>query len=645
MFLKFKKMFLKLLIKQKITNIIFSILIFLIGFDIVGTFIYNQLFINKVFSKNSEIEKKINDIKKKDIYHLIKDTEKAYLIYDTDNFYSTMILQNKDVNETIKIDKIHSTSLHFYEKYFFDNNVSYELMSIQEFSKSELNKFIDKKVPLKTNIEEYQSLLPNLLMFVFVVFVLERSGMIHFGLGNKFKLIFPEDIVGEIDNLIGLDDIKNNIDKIDFILKSNKSDHYKNFNILFSGAPGTGKTKMATYLSKKLNLPLIIGTGNLETGYVAGGSNTIKQLFKVANEIAETFDSKCIIFLDEAQVLLRKRNQRTNNSSKWDDDTTNELLSNLDGVNSKTTNQIIFIAASNFDDSNMEMDEAIERRFQQKLYFRLPNKDEREDIIKLYLEKNDIDISAINISYLSEITAKNSPAKIEVMIKEALLHNHYEKNITTEMLIKSFEIMTIGHTTKEITKNKEEERDIIITHELGHFFCYFETLCKENHNNKENIIKNLDVLKISSESIAKYNALGFVLNSENDSHLRTKNQLENDIIKLYGGVAAEEFFYGKQNVTTGSYNDIEKITEILNLMVNKINIYSDKKINYTLLKQEEKNIEEIERLSELLYKKSKERIQKHKDNIKTLSKILKEKWTLNKNDIILLITEEKIKIL
>lgn len=643
MFLNLKRYITKKLIKQRLSLIFLYMLLFLLSFDCIYTSLFNLNIESKIEIKNIEnngtkLEKQIEE---HNIQTLIKseNIEKVYFVYNPSNYLGNIVIYK---NKTyFKLSQLPAISLNFYEKYFFENKIPYEWMKIETFINNK-NLSFNNKNKKEYIFVEYKSFIPNILMFILLIFILEKSGIINIGLNNKFKLLFPEDIDGDISELVGLEEIKENVEKIRYIL-SNNIEHYKNFNILFSGPSGTGKTKTASYLAKTLGIPVILGTGNLETGYVAGGSNNVKSLYKSATDIANMFDKKIIIFLDEAQVLLKKRNNKNQNSSKWDDDTTNELLSNLDGVNTKKDVQIIFIAASNFDDSNMEIDEAIERRFQQKLYFRLPNIQERKKIIEINLIKNNIDINKIDLSYLSEVTTKLSPAKLEIIIKETLLNKNYDTNITTEDLLKNFEIMTIGHTTKKITENNNKEREIIILHELGHFFCYLHFLSKKYDYNKTEIINNLEILKISSESIAKYNALGFVLNIEEEKNLKSLSDLEEEIIKLYGGVASEEMFLGKENITTGSYNDIEKITKILDLIFNKLNMYNDSKINYSILDKKH-NFINIEKKSSLLYENSKTLINNNKDNILKLKDILLEKWILDKHDIIDLINKNVIEL-
>jgi len=623
---KIKIFLLKTIIKQNLTQLL---LLFTFMFFIIQAL--SVIYYNKNIK---EVNLPLFNPKK-----IINKKSQLYFLYNNLSFSADLIIINK---KKYILKNIPIRTISFYEKLAYNDNIDYKWITKEKLLKlfPDLKKYFNNKKKKEILFFNFE-ILYKFFTFFLILYIIEKSGFITFGLNKKFNIIFPDEIKGDLNDLIGLKEIKQNIQSIKYMLKTTN----KSLNIMFSGPPGTGKTKMASYISKELNIPMIIGTGNVETGYVAGGANTIKSLFKSAYFIASLFNNKCLVFLDEAQILLKERNSNYNNSSKWDDDTTNELLSNLDGINTKNDKQIIFIMASNFDETNMKIDEAVERRFQQKIYFRLPIFNERKELFELYLKKENININKIDINYLAEITQNFSPAKIETIIKECLLQNNYNKSITTEKLIKTFEIITLGHITKDITKDKEKERKIITIHELGHFICYLDLLAQEYKGDLNKIIENFKILKISTESIAKYNALGFVINIDKDNNLKTVKELENEIIKLYGGVASEEYFLKDKNITIGSYNDIEKITEILNLLINKLNVYKKSKINFNLLyTNNDLNIKEMEKKAEELYNKSFEIIKKNKQNILFLKNILLKQWTLNKNELIELIKLNKIKI-
>jgi cell division protease FtsH len=124
----------------------------------------------------------------------------------------------------------------------------------------------------------------------------------------------------------------------------------------------------------------------------------------------------------------------------------------------------------------MQMDDAMERRFHKKIHFRTPNEEERLEIIKHYLENVNEDLKGvINFNHFASITAGLSGAKIEGIIKEAsLISIQEDKKIDTNIIFKAFEKITIGESSRELTKNQDENRDIIAIHELGHFICDYE---------------------------------------------------------------------------------------------------------------------------------------------------------------------------
>jgi cell division protease FtsH len=56
---------------------------------------------------------------------------------------------------------------------------------------------------------------------------------------------------------------------------------------------------------------------------------------------------------------------------------------------------------------------------------------------------------------------------------------------------------------------------------------------------------------------------------EEDKYSMNKTQLDSQLASLFGGRAAEELIYGKDKVTTGASNDIERATAIARSMVSK----------------------------------------------------------------------------
>jgi len=206
----------------------------------------------------------------------------------------------------------------------------------------------------------------------------------------------PEDIKGNINDLVGLEEVKDNILQLKDIYK-NKVLYEKNnvgdtFNIMFSGQAGTGKTKIALYLAKELNIPIITASGSdMVSKYQGSGVSFIKGFFKEAKSVMNKYNTDVIMFLDEADDILKDRKSFVGTNIEERTGPIIKILTELDGVKTKTNNkhQIIFIISSNFNEENMEIDPAIKRRFSKNLKFNLPNLKEREKLLNILLNKVD----------------------------------------------------------------------------------------------------------------------------------------------------------------------------------------------------------------------------------------------------------------
>ena len=339
-------------------------------------------------------------------------------------------------------------------------------------------------------------------------------GFLAFQLKGQFKslrFIEPHQVHGSIDDLVGMDDIKSEVRQIkDQYERRAEYAEYgidKPFNVMFSGPAGTGKTKLASYLAKELNLPILFhSAANLETGYVAGGSNTLARIVNMAKR-----RKRCIVFLDEAQDLFMKRGGHR----KFDDDTQNSLLAILDGVRTKNDAEIIWIVASNFNSESMQMDEAMLRRFQMKVDFRLPNKEERLSIIEHYLsQRSDKVADGLDLRHFVEITEGRSPADLETIVNQAGITAVQAGGlIDGETLMQAAERVLVGNVNTNTTKERERDRRIIAIHEWGHFLVDFELERKRSGGDWEKlwtIVKPM-VPADSQEMVKDLQLAGFAL--------------------------------------------------------------------------------------------------------------------------------------
>ena len=104
------------------------------------------------------------------------------------------------------------------------------------------------------------------------------------------------------------------------------------------------------------------------------------------------------------------------------------------------------------------------------------------------------------------------------------------------------------------TTLNDHERRVVAFHEAGH------ALCRE-------LLVGMDrVHKISI--IPRGSALGYVVNlPDEDSYLKTREELVDQMTVLLGGRVAEQIVFGA--VTTGAASDLQRVEEITHAMIHQ----------------------------------------------------------------------------
>ena len=169
-----------------------------------------------------------------------------------------------------------------------------------------------------------------------------------------------------VNKNVVLNDLKleNNIRKaIDYIVDTfNKKDLLQSNGlepvnkILFAGPPGNGKTSVALALSKDMNIPLF----KVNMAEVISGSGCDKEISGAVNK----------------------------------------MLQEIDSLNPN----ILFVCATNVSD---ELDPALLRRFNMKLWFKNPTREQIEDYIMEYFDKRNVDLDAMILSGIENFKSKS----------------------------------------------------------------------------------------------------------------------------------------------------------------------------------------------------------------------------------------------
>lgn len=201
------------------------------------------------------------------------------------------------------------------------------------------------------------------------------------------------------------------------ILSSQRPDLFKKYDIpkffsfILYGAPGTGKTFLVEALAGETQSNLIsVNLNDVLSKYVGESEKAIHELFLKARKT-----SPSILFFDEFDIIGAKRESSAEEVKTVMANLTAQLLTEMSGINTDREN-VLVIAATN---RIWDIDSALLRskRFENKIYIKLPNKNERIELFKYYLSKKPK--ANINFGRIARATAFYSPADIERICKNA----------------------------------------------------------------------------------------------------------------------------------------------------------------------------------------------------------------------------------
>jgi cell division protease FtsH len=244
--------------------------------------------------------------------------------------------------------------------------------------------------------------------------------------------------------------------------------------------------------------------------------------------------------------------------------------------------------ASNFNSETMQMDEAMLRRFQMKVDFRMPNQEERLAIIGHYLgQRADKVLPDLDLRHLVAVTEGRSPADLETIINQAgITAVQASGMIGEETLMQAAERVLVGNVNLETTQERQRDRRIIATHEWGHFLVDLVHERKLTHDNWVQMLAEVKTIKISLKANPRTNALGFVFHKQGVNLLKTKGDIEHEVRVLLGGMANEELFFGEDGTTNGAHNDITRVTKLLHLAAGEMGMYRKARLNFGALNQD-----------------------------------------------------------
>ena len=480
------------------------------------------------------------------------------------------------------------------------------------------------------------TILPILVFGAFAVFMLTKMN----GGGNakdfdfaKSRARLESNIKVKFDDVAGCDEekeeMKEIIDYLKFPKKFEKMGARIPKGILLVGHPGTGKTLLAKAVAGEADVPFysISGSDFVEM-FVGVGASRVRSMFENAKKTAP-----CMIFIDEIDAVGRQRGAGIGGGHDEREQTLNQLLVEMDGINDNAG--IVIIAATNRPDV---LDPALLRpgRFDRQITVALPDRKGRTEILKVHARNKHLS-SEIDLGALAKRTPGFSGADLENVLNEAaILAVRENKNeISMANLDEAIDRVMMGPAKKSRTYD-DKTKELVAYHESGHAIIGL-------YLDDATVVQKVTI--IPRGQAGGYN----LMTPKDEKMMNTKNDLLATITSYLGGRSAEEMFF--DDITTGAVNDIERATNLARDMVTLYGMSSLGPVKYNggndnvFLGRDynaPSNVsgqvafeidQEVRNIIDQCHNKAKEIIGEHKDELVRIAKALMEYETLTSEQI------------
>ncbi|KAK6871944.1 Vacuolar protein sorting-associated protein 4 [Candida tropicalis] len=180
--------------------------------------------------------------------------------------------------------------------------------------------------------------------------------------------------------------------------------------ILLYGPPGTGKSYLAKAVATEANSTFFsVSSSDLVSKWMGESERLVKQLFTMARE-----NKPSIIFIDEVDALCGPRGEGESEASRR---IKTELLVQMNGVGNDSQG-VLVLGATNIP---WQLDAAIRRRFERRIYIPLPDVEARTRMFEINIGEVPCECTNSDYRTLAEMTDGYSGHDVAVVVRDALM--------------------------------------------------------------------------------------------------------------------------------------------------------------------------------------------------------------------------------